>query len=81
MCLMKELFFSHRLKRYKTMLWKWLGLENIYESIIEGNFILDDNTKVLILTEAETFTFRKKAMMLKLYIKFHRHIHADLLTL
>ena len=60
MCLMKELFFSHRLKRYKTMLWKWLGLENIYESIIEGNFILDDNTKVLILTEAETFTFRKK---------------------
>lgn len=57
---MKELFFSRRLKQYKMKLWEWLHFKNIYESILEGNFKIDGNTKVLILTEAEIVAFRKK---------------------
>lgn len=41
-------------------LWEWLHFKNIYESILEGNFKIDGNTKVLILTEAEIVAFRKK---------------------
>lgn len=56
---MKELFLSHRLKRYKMKLWEWLGFKNLYKSILEGDFKIDGNTKVLILTEEEISNFCK----------------------
>ena len=56
---MKELFFSHRLKWCKTFWENWIDLKNLNESIHEGRFNVDSNTKVLILTEEEITTFRK----------------------